>query len=337
MEMNKLPSDGITLTPPDFEDFITCQYLKSSYERGLSVLTDESCWVFSTNKKCREWIYQAFSEHMIFSQYTSYIYVDTRKSGGNGLFRFKMNEISVKVILSGTKEDIQYALDKLQNSMLQKSTSQVNWVHSKDFDTIQIPMLERGIIKSAYPWIKEGIDAYIERYLESDASTLILIGPPGTGKTSFIRYMITSSGGSATVAYDEKIMSTDTLFANWLDSSDMFLCLEDSDAFLSARKEGNKMMHKFLNVSEGLVTIRGKKLIFSTNLPNISDIDDALIRTGRCFDVMGFRELDYHEAMEVANEVGVKRDFDKNGKYTLAQVMGDNHQPKQPTKTFGFI
>jgi ATP-dependent 26S proteasome regulatory subunit len=48
------------------------------------------------------------------------------------------------------------------------------------------------------------------------------------------------------------------------------------------------MMHRFLNVGDGLVTTKGKKLIFSTNLPSIRDVDSALVRPGRCFDILNF-------------------------------------------------
>jgi hypothetical protein len=40
----------------------------------------------------------------------------------------------------------------------------------------------------------------------------------------------------------------------------------------------------------------GRKIIFTTNLPNIGDIDEALVRPGRCFAVLRTRNLDRAEA-----------------------------------------
>src|SRR3712207_7327386 len=54
--------------------------------------------------------------------------------------------------------------------------------------------------------------------------------------------------------------------------------LEDADNFLRPRKEGNSMMHRFLNVGDGLVTMSHKKMIFSTNLPSVKEVDPALDR-----------------------------------------------------------
>ena len=44
-------------------------------------------------------------------------------------------------------------------------------------------------------------------------------------------------------------------------------------------------------LADGVVRAQGRKIIFSTNLPNIGDLDDALIRPGRCFAHVMAREL----------------------------------------------
>jgi ATP-dependent 26S proteasome regulatory subunit len=40
-----------------------------------------------------------------------------------------------------------------------------------------------------------------------------------------------------------------------------------------------------------VVRAQGRKIIFSTNLPNLGDLDDALIRPGRCFARVHTRNL----------------------------------------------
>jgi hypothetical protein len=59
------------------------------------------------------------------------------------------------------------------------------------------------------------------------------------------------------------------------------------------------MMAKFLNVSDGMIKLPGKKTIFTTNLDNIRNVDSALICSGRCFDVLTFRAFTYNEAIDV--------------------------------------
>ena len=173
----------------------------------------------------------------------------------------------------------------------------------------------------------------------------VILGENGTGKTTFIRGLLDYAKTSAIVTYDPDILSKDGFFADFLEDDDAsIVVLEDSDAFLSARTEGNTMMHRFLNVSNGLVTSKGKKMIFSTNLPSIRDIDSALIRPGRCFDIVTFEPLAVDQAQTLAKALGVELPVRPRGKemqkYSIAEVF--NEQTEQMNKSIqtrkvGFI
>lgn len=155
--------------------------------------------------------------------------------------------------------------------------------------------------------------------------------------TTFIKNLIHQAKSNAKVAYDEKVMTSDSFFASFIEDDCGFLIMEDADTFLAKRKDGNTMMHKFLNVSDGLVSAADKKLVFSTNLENISDIDDALLRPGRCFDVINFRPLSRVEALKVIEEVGVGTLPDKE-EITLAEIFSSQPSAKnQKRKTLGFF
>jgi ATP-dependent 26S proteasome regulatory subunit len=81
------------------------------------------------------------------------------------------------------------------------------------------------------------------------------------------------------------------------------------------------MMHRFLNVGDGLVTTKGKKMVFSTNLPSIRDIDSALVRPGRCFDIVSFDALSIEDAEKLAKKLGVELPEAKGDKYSIAEVF----------------
>jgi ATP-dependent 26S proteasome regulatory subunit len=59
-----------------------------------------------------------------------------------------------------------------------------------------------------------------------------------------------------------------------------------------ARANGNVDLHRFLAVADGVVRAQGRKIIFTTNPPNIGDIDEALVRPGRCFATVRTRPLE---------------------------------------------
>ena len=132
-----------------------------------------------------------------------------------------------------------------------------------------------------YPFIEEGVDAYQARYLADDASLLFLMGPPGTGKTSFIRHMIYKHKLASIITYEEGLLEFDCMFVDFLTGSSNMLIIEDADTMLQSREGyGNKQISRFLNVSDGLIKFRGKKVVFTTNINDFSTIDQALVRPG---------------------------------------------------------
>jgi hypothetical protein len=122
------------------------------------------------------------------------------------------------------------------------------------------------------------------------------------------------------------------------------MVLEDSDAFLKSRSDGNTMMHRFLNVGDGLVTTKGKKLVFSTNLPSIRDIDSALVRPGRCFDVLTFDTLKVKEAQVLADKLNVNLPVrpagQANTNYSIAEIFNEqtvDTKNSSSARKFGFM
>jgi SpoVK/Ycf46/Vps4 family AAA+-type ATPase len=127
--------------------------------------------------------------------------------------------------------------------------------------------------------------------------------------------------GYAYVTYDSNVLGADGPFAGFMgDRSASAFVIEDADTFLKSRAEGNEMVSRFLNVGDGLIKLRDKKLIFSTNLPNLRDIDAALVRPGRCFDIVKFRKLTKAEALIICEKRGLKLYTDQ-AEYSLAEIF----------------
>jgi hypothetical protein len=60
-------------------------------------------------------------------------------------------------------------------------------------------------------------------------------------------------------------------------------------------------------VADGVVRAQSRKIIFTTNLPNIGDIDEALLRAGRCFATVRTRALERHEAASFLERMAAAR------------------------------
>ena len=164
---------------------------------------------------------------------------------------------------------------------------------------------------AAYPEIAGGVTAFIDRYLRSPETVLVLQGPPGTGKTRLIRAILGEmsrrkpEGEEAEALYtgDMKALGTDELFVKFITGRHDAFVVEDADHLLKPRADGNEDLHRFLTIADGVVRSQGRKIIFSTNLPNVGDLDEALIRPGRCFARVHVRNLTAPEAQALAEEI----------------------------------
>ena len=161
----------------------------------------------------------------------------------------------------------------------------------------------------AYPEIAGGVRAFIARYLDARETVLVLQGPPGTGKTRLIRAILAEMSrrqdepASALYSGDTQALAGDEIFAKFITGTHDALVVEDADHLLKPRADGNEHLHRFLTIADGVVRSQGRKLIFSTNLPNVGDLDDALIRPRRCFARLQLRHLTDAEAHALAEEI----------------------------------
>ncbi len=137
---------------------------------------------------------------------------------------------------------------------------------------------------------------------------------------------------------DPGILSKDFVFAQFIEGEAGVFVIEDADTFLGSRDDGNDVMHKFLNVGDGLVTTKNKKMIFSTNLPSIRDVDPALIRPGRCFDILNFDTLNDEQATKLAERLEVNLERKDDGKYSIADIFHKQVEaPKAQRRKVGFV
>jgi hypothetical protein len=137
---------------------------------------------------------------------------------------------------------------------------------SPSFDEIGDPAL----YDEAYPTLLEPVATFIERYLASHETVLILQGPPGTGKTRLVRAILATMSArkadSAKVLYtaDKRAFESDEISVEFIAGSHDAFVNEDADHLLVTRANGNADLHRFLAVADGVVRTQGRKIIFTT-------------------------------------------------------------------------
>jgi hypothetical protein len=165
------------------------------------------------------------------------------------------------------------------------------------------------VMDEAYPHLGAPVALFIERYLSAPETVLILLGPPGMGKTRLVRAILGAMSrrkeDSAMAMYtaDKHALEGDEIFVDFITGLHDAFVIEDADHLLQPRTDGNRNLHRFLMIADGVVHAQNRKIIFTTNLPNIGSIDDALLRPGRCFATIQMRPLARTETDAVLNRL----------------------------------
>lgn len=275
------------------------------------------------------------SRYREFSGGSAVVFIETE--GGHS-FILEMRQPRGGVVSGGTSSYLELGLygsngltrhksDALATALMDHIRArheEVTWLYSdgSHIDEAVFPLKKyKPIMPEVYPFIKPDVNTWVDKFIESDSNVLILNGPMGTGKSSLIAHIINRGKFSTMTAFDDKVMKNDSLYTNFISWSQNLMVLEDADLLLLGRVDkDNDTMSKLLNVSEGIIDTHGKKIIFTANLGNIKDIDAALLRPGRCFDIVEFRELTMDEANGARAKLGKRLFNNEKRTYSLAQV-----------------
>lgn len=138
----------------------------------------------------------------------------------------------------------------------------------------------------------------IKDFLEEDGKSglLILWGEKGTGKTTYIRHLISSYPGKKFVFIPSNLITMlgDPAFGNFLLSlQNSIIILEDCEAVIRSRKSNSSAsaVSLLLNMGDGLMSDDlGIKFICTFN-EEVTNIDEALMRKGRLACMYEFKKL----------------------------------------------
>lgn len=164
--------------------------------------------------------------------------------------------------------------------------------------------LEVAFNHLAVPFV-ENVDGYIENFLHSNAPLLILQGESGTGKTTFVKYLLQKMQADVmqkrdefkvSYSFDEEVFFCNDFYSRIIYDDYDVLVLEDINQVLLKNQEDGTLdpINKFLSVTDGLIS-KYKKIIITTNIESKHHISPLVQRPGRCYDVLEFRNLQREE------------------------------------------
>jgi len=174
---------------------------------------------------------------------------------------------------------------------------------------------------------------------DKDKGLVLLHGLPGTGKTTYLRYLIgrikkrilfVSPGVAANIMNPEFIQ----LLVN---NPNSVLIIEDAENVIMDRKmNNNASVSNLLNISDGLLADFLNVQLICTFNNSLTLVDSALLRKGRLIAKYEFGKLSVKKAQQLSDHLGLKQKIAKP--MTLAEIAnpGEKEYEAGKTEVLGF-
>jgi len=168
-----------------------------------------------------------------------------------------------------------------------------------------------------------------ERLRQKQSGLSILHGPPGCGKTSYLRALMARLIDKA-VFYFVPVSAADMLFdprfvAFWIGEASRnkkkqkIVLLEDAEELLLPRDGGNRdKVSNLLNLADGFLGDHLKLNVIATTNARVRQLDSAILRPGRLLGSREFRRLNRDEAKRLAQAKGLT--LAEKPDYSLAEI-----------------
>ena len=151
-----------------------------------------------------------------------------------------------------------------------------------------------------------------------------LYGKPGTGKTNFLRHIISKVERDVIFIPSgmTELLSDPSIFNLLSQNTGSLLIIEDAEkAIISRDSNRSDSVSTLLNISDGLMSDILKMQVICTFNTDITKLDKALLRPGRLLSKYEFKELELEKSKELALQLCINKIISKP--HTIAEIYND--------------
>lgn len=204
---------------------------------------------------------------------------------------------------------------------------------------IKLPSKEIDL-KSNYGELAAEKFKKIAGHIKHNKNGLVLLsGDPGTGKSTFIKYLTTKTSKKViylSSAAAEQLTNPDFL-SFIMGHRNCILLLEDAEKVLRSRmSQENDAISNILNITDGILGDCLNIMVIATFNTDRENIDSALVRKGRLLIEHHFKALPADDCNKIFKDMGSERRTDEP--MTLADIYNsdENFHEQEEKKKVGF-
>ena len=171
---------------------------------------------------------------------------------------------------------------------------------------------------------------------KKNKSGLVLFhGIPGTGKSTYIRYLIHKVKKTVIFLPPRIAANLDSpgMTSLLVENSNCIFIIEDAEELIKSREgNGGSNISMLLNLTDGMLGESIGVQVICTFNTHMNNIDKALLRKGRLIASYEFKELQANKSQTLLESLGTKN-YITNGKMTLSDIYNVNDKGDEYCKS----